>query len=388
MRYTIFFFLLLMGMEAKAQTTCSMEKVEKQWQGKTIAVAAGGESPDVVQLLDAFQKTWPVGIVSEVMGYAAEPSFTHYAVDEAIDDTGYEIIVDRRNGFVSAGGEGDGDYMEACLWRRDNGHRLFAVRLGKPMDPEIEFVCFYDYDPVRSILKPDQAQTALFQPSMRNAHLSFSLPRQGKDMEMREYFEGWGVNALVHHFSWNGQGHDFAFSSIEESEGVDLLKAYDEEREIHYYGDVERDGPFTQYALVDVDDDGQPELWLKTADNIYTGVFTFDYDRAYIIGFSDRVRDMEFLHPGAVVTLGKSADFRHSWEYSVLEQSTYKYFINVDVEYSAEGGDFDPGDPTSIGMAYPFSETNRKDLNDEEIQEVLKSLGDAFTPQVVWKPFK
>lgn len=54
-------------MGASAQTTISMDMVAKQWQGKTIAVAGGGESPDVVQLLDAFQKTWPVGIVREVM---------------------------------------------------------------------------------------------------------------------------------------------------------------------------------------------------------------------------------------------------------------------------------------------------------------------------------
>ena len=37
--------------------------------------------------------------------------------------------------------------MQACVWQRSNGHRLFAVVIGQPVNPEIEFICFYDYDP-------------------------------------------------------------------------------------------------------------------------------------------------------------------------------------------------------------------------------------------------
>ena len=35
-----------------------------------------------------------------------------------------EIIVDRKNGYVCLdNGGADSGYMEACMWRRDTGHR-------------------------------------------------------------------------------------------------------------------------------------------------------------------------------------------------------------------------------------------------------------------------
>lgn len=123
-------------------------------------------------------------LLDPVLKCAKDPRFTRMRKEEWNE----EIIVDRKNGYVCLdNGGADSGYMEACMWLRDTGHRLFAIRLGQPVDPEIEFVCFYDYDPKTSTLYPETGPEQEFRPLNKDNYISYNLPRKGKDFIIIEY---------------------------------------------------------------------------------------------------------------------------------------------------------------------------------------------------------
>lgn len=174
----------------------------KGWAARTIKVPGGGQKPDIVVLTKAFNRVWKVGVVDEVLQLAKNPAFTRTADPEYDSET----IVDRKNGYmgVDAGGT-DGEYMESCVWRRTNGHRLFAIRLGDPTDPEIELVCFYDYDPATETLTPEKSPADSFKP--KSKYYSYSLPREGKDFIICEYMLSDEDPDIAHVYSFDGMKH-------------------------------------------------------------------------------------------------------------------------------------------------------------------------------------
>ena len=174
-----------------------MVKVGKGWAKRTIKVPNGGKTPDIVTLVKAFNKAWPTYIVDELLNLAKDPKFTH-EVDEEYDT---EIIVDRPNGYVcwDSGGT-DGSSMEACVWRRDNGHRLFAIQVSSPVDPVISVICFYDYDPKTATLKPEASPVDNFKGTGAE-YVDYILPRKGKDFIISEYtFDAY----IKYIYTWNG----------------------------------------------------------------------------------------------------------------------------------------------------------------------------------------
>ncbi len=178
----------------------NMVKAGKGWAARPVKVKGGGAAPGIVKLVQAFNKVWNVEVVEEVLRLAADPKFTRQ-VDEEYDS---ETIVDRKNGYmcVDSGGT-DGDYMEACVWRRDNGHRLFAIRMGGPTDPEIEVICFYDYDPATETLTPEASPVDTFTPV--SEFYNYQLPHQGKDFIINEYLLDEEDVTLQHIYTWDGQ---------------------------------------------------------------------------------------------------------------------------------------------------------------------------------------
>jgi hypothetical protein len=151
-------------------------------------------------MLERFDQTWPtwmVGAVRETM----EKGLDKEVLDEETDLT---VTVDVKNGFVEIGDAGtDGAYMSACVWNRQNGHRLFAVRLGKPTDPCLDFVCFYDYDAQKKTLtpEPDILKGYRWHDRKEFTQIYAKLPKVGKNLIVEE----WGDDGPVRHiFTWNG----------------------------------------------------------------------------------------------------------------------------------------------------------------------------------------
>ena len=189
--------------EMETYSNDDIVKAGKGWAKRSIKVANGGQNPNIVTLCKAFNKTWPTYIVAAVINMANDPKFTR-EVDEEYDT---EIIVDRPNGYVcwDSGGT-DGDSMEACVWRRNNGHRLFAIQVSSPVDPLISVICFYDYDPKTATLKPEASPVDSFKGSGAE-YVGYTLPRIGKDFIISEYtFDAY----IKYIYKWNGTKHIYS----------------------------------------------------------------------------------------------------------------------------------------------------------------------------------
>ena len=128
--------------------SCPLEVIDKGWGTKTITNVINGS---LGIMLESFNHTWPTwmgGAICETM----EQGLDKRVLDK---ETALTVTVDAKNGYAELDDAGtDGAYMSACFWNRSNGHRLFAVRIGKPTDPRLEFVCFYDYDAAKKTLPP------------------------------------------------------------------------------------------------------------------------------------------------------------------------------------------------------------------------------------------
>ena len=133
--------------QEKTFESTPLEVIEKGWGTKTIDNVINGS---LGIMLERFDQTWPTW-----MGSTIRETMEKGLAKEVLDDeTELTVTVDTKNGYAAIGDAGtDGAYMSLCYWNRSNGHKLFAVRLGKPTDPCLDFVCFYDYDAQKKTLK-------------------------------------------------------------------------------------------------------------------------------------------------------------------------------------------------------------------------------------------
>ena len=193
------FVLLLTGCLSAstvlAQDAVYLEDIEKGWKTKTIDNVVNGSFGI---MLESFDQTWPTWMVTKVRD-AMEKGLSKVVLDE---ETALKVIVDAKNGYAEVSDAGtDGEYMSACYWNRPNGHKLLAVCLGDPVDPFIEFVCFYDYDPQKKALIPEPNILSGFRKWTIEKPYFCILPKQGKNLILDEYNE---EGHLRHIFTWNG----------------------------------------------------------------------------------------------------------------------------------------------------------------------------------------
>ena len=177
--------------------SCPLEVIEQGWKTKTIDHVINGS---LGIMLESFNRTWPTGS-GEAICHTMEKGLDKEVLDE---ETALTVIVDIKNGYAEIDDGGtDGAYMSTCYWNRSNGHKLFAVRLGKPTDPFIDFVCFYDYDPAKKALTPEPEILKGYRWGDREPYTQIfcKLPKVGKNVVV----EDWGNNGPVKHtFTWDG----------------------------------------------------------------------------------------------------------------------------------------------------------------------------------------
>ncbi len=232
--------------------------VEKYWQQRTIQVK--GDKSDIVALFEAFNNQWPT-VEGNSIVQKTNPQLVHGDFIEG------KVTIDRTNGFVESPWsekEGQG-VVSACVWNRKNGHKLFAVNLGKARNDMGEFVCFYDYDPAAKTLTPEESP-------VKKEHLLFPdkaielyrLPQEGKVLEVEERGGLIFFDAI---YTFDGQnlkyvGHDTGWTTqLEEEYRKEDLD------DIHY--------PLTKFALIDIDGDGGEEVWVRTAKDEDGAIFCF-----------------------------------------------------------------------------------------------------------------
>lgn len=111
-----------------------------------------------------------------------------------------EWILDNKNNYVRLQLVNDWDYwMEACVFDKDNGHKLFVVNYNAPN----QALMVFDYNPEEQIAYADHQTLQLLQ-DMPKAIVR--LPRQGQTMELYYYKD---LSKLVGRLTWNGKRFDY-----------------------------------------------------------------------------------------------------------------------------------------------------------------------------------
>ena len=183
-----------------------VEDIDKGWATKPIDNVINSSLGIMLERFDQTWPTWMVGMVRDLMEKGLEKSVSD-------DETELTVMADTKNGYFAVGDNGtDGEYLSGCVWNRKNGHRLLAICLGKPTDPCIEVVCFYDYDPAKKTLtpEPDILKGYRWHDRKEFSQIFCRLPRKGKDVEVDDWHCENGP--LKHTFTWDGMKPVYAKS--------------------------------------------------------------------------------------------------------------------------------------------------------------------------------
>ena len=240
-----------------AQNTLDNSEVNSQWRTKKISVKDGGQTPDVVTLLRAFHQALPTWAVSQVLKQADHPAKgTRQSGTAAIwdgeEEDDYRILIDRRNGYADLASQTDIDQTAASVWRKDNGHRIFALSLFQQHGNPQNVLCWYDYDPQTQTMTPEKSPLDDFKPSAKGAFVAYELPMTGTDFNIIEYYPS--LPAITHVYKWNRkqflyngvQMPDFEYRLAPDSKSTTRIS--------------ESGYAFSHYCLIDPTDSGSPMM--------------------------------------------------------------------------------------------------------------------------------
>ena len=248
--------MLAMGAGSVKAQTLDNADVNAQWFKTTIPVENGGQAPDVVKLLRAFHEAMPTWVTGEVLEQADHPAKgTRLSGSASIwdgkEDDDFRILVDRKNGYVDLESETDIDQMSACVWRKDNGHRIFAISLYEQHVMPQNLLCWYDYDPKTQKMTPAKGPLEEFVPSIKDADIGWSLPMTGTDFTLTEYYVGFP--GITHVYKWDRK--QFNFDHIEMPD-FEYRPAVDS-KAIHH---ISEGNAWTHYCMLDLTGKGNPLL--------------------------------------------------------------------------------------------------------------------------------
>ena len=259
MRRVLICIMVLMTFagSSSAQKTLDNSEVNSQWRTKKISVKDGGQTPDVVTLLRAFHQALPTWAVSQVLKQADHPAKgTRQSGTAAIwdgeEEDDYRILIDRRNGYADLASQTDIDQTAASVWRKDNGHRIFALSLFQQHGNPQNVLCWYDYDPQTQTMTPEKSPLDDFKPSAKGAFVAYELPMTGTDFNIIEYYPS--LPAITHVYKWNRkqflyngvQMPDFEYNLAPDSKSTTRIS--------------ESGYAFSHYCLIDPTDSGSPMM--------------------------------------------------------------------------------------------------------------------------------
>ena len=366
----------LSTMSVSAQNAESAAMLKKL-QSTTIKGVKGDR---IIPIFEAFNKKWETGAGNSILLKHKNPAKFN-AINTPENGPVIDVVIDQSNGYVSAdNGGGDGDYIEACIWKRKNGHRLFAVHLGDPVDPEIDLVCFYDYNPATKTLTPEKSEVNSFKQSFNkdsNNFFTYSLPREGKNLIVEETFYAWHnpdnilIEPSLHHiYTFDGMKLHYSATKIEY---YDQLMQEFKENAI----DSDIDTEMTRFALIDIDNDNTPEIWLSDAKGENTSVYCVNEGKAVLLGESNYKYSVSFFKD-VVLTAGGCGTGCYYTSHKRIKNSNVDCVLNCIATYPVlENGE--------IGEEYEYH-MNEKELTREEGEKMVKSFGKPIEFKPVWKP--
>lgn len=359
-KYFVLLFLGLMMLSCKEaeKEEMDVDQVNDAWQTTPIKKV---KTADVMGMMQAFQKQWPTRMVREMLEDLKRPEGEKEFVAE----------YDQNNGFLSFwdGREEnpDSDRMEARVWPRSNGHQLFGVNMFEPNAEHQSLLMFYDYDPASKTMTPETNPAMLFTSEFPDAEIWYELYPENNELVVYEYFGNW-YGALRHVYPWDGTN----FGEPEtEFEGIStIMDEYKDSYEVYEMED------FDKYALIDIDKDGQPELWLSTENEENQVVCSIVEGEIELLAGQDYKRHLMF-YDGVVGDAGGCGTGCYYSHYVKLNNSTTEFTF----------GDMQLFNFKTEDMDHEYSK-GEEELNQKEGEEILDSFGDVYDPEVTWLPWK
>ena len=356
MKKSVFFLLALICTTVQAQRTMSLDPIADGWETKSIKVKNGGKAPNILQLTSAFQQVWPTYSGGELMKFSKSKA--------KYNNT--DKVVDIKNGFMTYA-EDDPDAesdegMTTCVWRRQNGHSLFAVTFYRMTPSERVVLCFYDYDPKTQTMTPDKSLSNLFEPSFPGYRYRVFLPQIGKNLSIEEFY---GYTTIKHTYGWDGM------SPVNPKTEIDRMYMYEGTFKAEY--PVENEHPFTQYTMLDIDVDGAPELLLQSDDGKYMAAFSVRLTLD-LLGGQDGKRQLSF-YKDAVCSSGSCGVQCLSSDYVFLEESSPKTYFRI---YQG----WDHVQDRFGGKTYFL---DGKNISVAQGKEIIESLGVPADINLQWK---
>lgn len=356
MRKSIIFLLALICTTVQAQRSMSLDQISDGWKSKNIKVNKGGKAPNILQLTSAFQQAWPTYSGSELMKFSKSK----------VKYENTDKVVDIKNGYMTYS-EDDPDaesdeFLTTCVWRRQNGHSLFAVTLSRMTPSEMVVLCFYDYDPKSQMLVPEQSLSNLFEPSFPGYRYRVFLPQIGKNLCIEEFF---GYITIKHTYDWDGMKPVNPKTTLDQ---LSMCKGT-------FYAEypVEDEPSFTQYTMLDIDQDGAPELLLRSDDGTYMAAFSVRLT-LNLLGGQDGKRQLSF-YKNAVCSSGSSDAQSLSSDYVFLEESSPKSYFKI---YQG----WDHVQDRLGGKTYFL---DGKNISVAQGKEIIESLGAPADMNLQWK---
>ena len=339
-----------------AQQNVTLEQIRDGWQLKNLKIN-GFEQNNILQLVSAFQQSWPTYSGDELLKFAESK--------EMYDNT--DKVVDLKNGFVRYS-EDDPDsesdeHLEACMWNRKNGHKLFAVSMFHMTPSELVVLCFYDYDPATQTIVPEKSLATLFTPSFPWYRYRAWLPQKGKNLKIQEFLGG---VTITHTYTWDGMKPSNPKTMIEEMD-----RCWGPFRDNYYFGDG--NNLFTQYALIDIDKDGIPEMVLQSDNEEFRAVYT-TYPTLQLLSGENGSRFLSF-YKNAVCHSGSCGAMCMSAEYVILYNSTPKSYLREEAGWDNQTETYGESDYFLDG----------RELSRKKGQEMVRSLGEPYEPNLKWK---
>lgn len=347
--------LMMFSCKESDKPIMTIDQVNASWQTAPIKGVKNAEVKDVVM---AFQKQWPTNSVAMLLKDLELPE----------DQQQYISIYDQGNNYMSfteGSDDRDAESMSAHVWQRSNGHQLFGITFSQPSSAVKSFLAFYDYDSSKGTLTPETSLANLFTPSFENVEVGYTLPQEGDALEVNEYFFHWW-EALRHVYSWDGMKPCDPKTELDWIDGV--LETFNENYMTYEMGD------FSKYTLIDIDEDGEPELWLSTDDEEYQAVLSIVEGGITLAAGKDFKRHLIF-YKGVVGDAGGCGTGCFYARYTKLKNSAPEFEFADMQNYDFELED----------MVDSYS-MDEEPLTEVEGQIILDSFGESYDPEVEWRP--
>ena len=346
--------MLAFAIGLSAQNNMSLDQIRDNWSSKSIKLENASQA-NIMDFVTAFQKTWPTYSGRELIKFS-KSKLPYENTDKVVDlKNGYVLYMEDDPEAVSD------EHMEACFWNRKNGHKLLAVTLSRVTPSELVVLCFYDYDPNTQTLTPEKSLNNLFTPSFPGYRYRAWLPQKGKNLVIEEFF---GSITIKHTYSWDGM------KPTNPKTTIDQLGNCQAQFNADYFGANEN--PFTQYAMLDIDHDGRPELVLRADDESFRAVYSVALTTSLLAG-ENGSRFLSFYN-NAVCHSGSCGALCMSSVYVMLKESDVKSYLTDTSEWDMQLDSYGDSVFTLDG----------KEISKEEAKKMLRTLGEAYEPDLKW----